>query len=257
MSRNLDENIKDQNVQEAWDTIATALEEIVRDEVPVRCLKKKLKTYMTIEALALRKRKERLWDIYRLTRQLVDKRKFTKVSNELRKKTRKLKHDMEFKIADECKANPKSFWNYVNRRLKVKPAVESLRLADGSLAHSDEDKCKVLSNFFQSVFTRESLGNIPVMEDRVYAKELEKVIISKEEVKCRLEHLKPNKAPGLDGIHPRLLKECASSLCGPLQVLFQKSLESGELPNAWKLAVVKPIFKKGSKHEVGNYIPSI
>ena len=162
---------------------------------------------------------------------------------------------MEHKIAEESRLNPKVFWNYVNRNMKLKPKVESIREADGRYAHSDRDKCVALSNFFQSVFTREDVRNIPIMEDRHCGQILEEVSFTREEVKLHLQRLKPNKAPGLDGFHPRLLKECASSLCGPLQMLFQKSIEAGELPDAWKNAVVKPIFKKGDKHSVGNYRP--
>ena len=44
-------------------------------------------------------------------------------------------------------------------------------------------------------------------------------------------------------------------LCEPIRILFQKSLDSGELPNEWKMALIKPIFKKGDRHEVGNYRP--
>ena len=84
---------------------------------------------------------------------------------------------------------------------------------------------------------------------------MEQVVISKEDVRNHLQMLKPYKSTGLDGIYPRLLKECASALCGPLQALFQKSLDCGELPMAWKEVVVKPIYRKGSKHEMGSYHP--
>ena len=91
------------------------------------------------------------------------------------------------------------------------------------------------------------------MTNRTYDQILEDVTFTKDDVKRHLEQLKPNKAPGLDGIHPRLLRECASSLSGPLQKLFQKSMETGELPTEWKKALVKPIYKKVDKHMVGNY----
>lgn len=41
----------------------------------------------------------------------------------------------------------------------------------------------------------------------------------------------------------------------PLQVLFRKSLDTGELPEAWKTANVTPIFKKGTKGDPANYRP--
>ena len=52
-----------------------------------------------------------------------------------------------------------------------------------------------------------------------------------------------------------MLRGCATALCGPLKILFQKSFDSGKLPSMWKKAVIKPIFKKGNRHELGNYRP--
>ena len=38
-------------------------------------------------------------------------------------------------------------------------------------------------------------------------------------------------------------------------MLFTKSLDSGFLPNDWKIGRITPIFKKGSKVKVNNYRP--
>ena len=70
-----------------------------------------------------------------------------------------------------------------------------------------------------------------------------------------LRRRKPNKSPGPDNIHPRLLKELADVLALPISLLFQKSLESKQLPQDWKSANVTPIFKKGNKGDSKNYRP--
>ncbi len=41
----------------------------------------------------------------------------------------------------------------------------------------------------------------------------------------------------------------------PLEILFNKSIRTGEIPEDWRKANVTPIFKKGTKGDPGNYRP--
>ena len=70
-----------------------------------------------------------------------------------------------------------------------------------------------------------------------------------------LKDVNPNKAAGPDGIHGKILKNCAVSLAYPLSVIFRVSYNSGMIPKDWKLANVVPVYKKGSKTSVENYRP--
>ena len=47
----------------------------------------------------------------------------------------------------------------------------------------------------------------------------------------------------------------AEELAYPLCKIFNKSIEIGDIPKDWKIAEVKPIFKKGCKNSPGNYRP--
>ena len=67
--------------------------------------------------------------------------------------------------------------------------------------------------------------------------------------------MKPQKSPGPDEIYARVLKECKSEVSSKLNVIFNKSLENGDVPEAWKLANVVPIFKKGNRTVTSNYRP--
>ena len=52
------------------------------------------------------------------------------------------------------------------------------------------------------------------------------------------------------------MRRFARQLSVPLQILFLQSLQLSELPQAWKLANVVPVYKgKGSRHEYVNYRP--
>jgi hypothetical protein len=56
----------------------------------------------------------------------------------------------ERKIALESKSKVKSFWNYINGKLKTRSGIER---SDGTIASSEADKVEVLNKFFISVFT--------------------------------------------------------------------------------------------------------
>ena len=52
-----------------------------------------------------------------------------------------------------------------------------------------------------------------------------------------------------------LLKKSINCLLKPLVDIFNQSIYTEEIPDIWKLANIMPIFKKGSKSELGNYRP--
>ena len=56
-------------------------------------------------------------------------------------------------------------------------------------------------------------------------------------------------------MHPRVLREVAEQVSEMLTDIFNSTLESGQVPEDWRVANVTPLFKKGSREELGNYRP--
>ncbi len=140
-------------------------------------------------------------------------------------------------------------------KTKTRQPVSDLYMEDGTLTKTDQEKAQVLNKFFTSVFTKEDLTNIPNIGSKDGLQELDTFTITEDEVRKKLNSLKPSKSPGPDGLHPKLLKELAPGLSYPLSTLFQSSLDEGRLPADWLVAHVSPIYKKGAKTEAGNYRP--
>ena len=130
------------------------------------------------------------------------------------------------------------------------------RKSDKTLTQTDAEAAKELSEFFKSVFVKES--SEPVLEFNVDSgintQTIENIEIKPAEVHRKLASLKVDKFPGPDGVHPRVLQEMANTLDTPLAMLFNKS-KDGILPEDWKCANVSSIFKKGSKLDAGYYRP--
>ena len=70
-----------------------------------------------------------------------------------------------------------------------------------------------------------------------------------------LLNVNPNKSPGPDGIHPKALKELAEILAKPLTIIFNTSIQTGIVPDLWKIGNIIALFKKGDKSDPGNYRP--
>ena len=84
---------------------------------------------------------------------------------------------------------------------------------------------------------------------------LEDVKITEDLIKKAIDRLKEHSAAGPDGIPARVIKELKEEIARPLQILFRRSMDTGTIPDKWRLAEVTPIFKKGSKAVPGNYRP--
>ena len=79
--------------------------------------------------------------------------------------------------------------------------------------------------------------------------------IEPDEVLQILLKLNPYKSADVYDISPRFIKECAYQVYQKLTTIFNISFQQGKFPSLLKIAKVVPIFKAGSKMEVGNYRP--
>ena len=111
---------------------------------------------------------------------------------------------------------------------------------------------------FSSVFTRENTSSLPVPETKFNGSEGEKLgqlVVTPEVVASKINNMKENKSPGVDGISPKILKEIVEQISMPLAHVFNMSLQEGIVPLEWKEANIIPLFKKGSRNKSVNYRP--
>ncbi|KAK4811177.1 hypothetical protein QYF61_019808 [Mycteria americana] len=158
-----------------------------------------------------------------------------------REKIRRAKAQLELNLATAVKDNKKCFYKYIHNKRRAKENLHPLLDAGGNIVVKDEEKAEVRNAFFASVFNSQtncSWGTQPPeLEDRD-REENEAPIIQGEMASDLLHHLDTHKSMGLDGIHPRVLRELAEVLTKPLSIIYQHSWLTWEVPVDWRLANV-------------------
>ena len=152
------------------------------------------------------------------------------------------------------KDNSKRFWSYVKHRKQDASGIAPLKKSDGLLYSDAPTQADILNKQFHSVYTREDTGNIPSKGPSPH-KSMNKISISTNGVKKLLRGLNIHKATGPDQIPTRLLHDFADELGPTLSAIFQRSLDTGKIPDDWREAAIVPVFKKGDRHQASNYRP--
>ena len=75
------------------------------------------------------------------------------------------------------------------------------------------------------------------------------------EIKRIITDLKSKNSSGMDEIPSKVLKCTPDNILWAIAHIFNLSLSNGEFIDAFKVAKVVPVFKKGSTYDVNNYRP--
>jgi len=74
-----------------------------------------------------------------------------------------------------------------------------------------------------------------------------------EDMRSELSRLRPGKAAGPDGLSPRVLKVCATQLCGVFHHVV--NLSTMIVPVLWKTSCLVPVPKKRHANTLNDYRP--
>lgn len=147
--------------------------------------------------------------------------------------------------------NTKKFWKVVNPR---KCSGQPIHLTKDDKLLSPSEAAEELNLFFGSVYTEEEPISADLKFDSINAT-MNDIVITPEGIESAIERLANNSSPGPDGICPKLLKITKPVISRIFVALFQQSIDTGCVPDTWKIARVTPIFKSGDSSMPSNYRP--
>ena len=254
----------------------TMFTQALNDTVPEKEIRIKGRTEPWIDAEVLELMQERDRALYNANHNKSDsnlRSTYKRLRNKVIKQTRKIKSKHFCEKIEENKDNPKLLWRQLNTIGYSNKSKEKSKI----VLEIDGEKCfdsKILANKMGDYFLtvaeklKSKIPNLPKVFDTgsesfkeyyiakgVVPKSQKIFRVSEEFVYKELCELNISKATGIDGFKPKFLKDGADVIKGPVTHIINLSLESGVVPNGLKSAIVKPLYKKGSRLDVGNYRP--
>ena len=149
--------------------------------------------------------------------------------------------------------NPKRFWSYIKKLRKDSNGIQPLKV-DGNVITDSKEKASIFNSHFKSVFTNEPDEVLPDKGPSPHP-QMENINITTPGIQTLLQNLNIHKASGPDRISTILLKETAEVTAPILKLIFERSLNTGDVPYDWRIANVTPIYKKGERCDPQNYRP--
>ena len=159
--------------------------------------------------------------------------------------------------------NPGSMWKTIRSCLPKKSASPKTYTQDDetvanmfndfftSVGQSTVDKIKALASEYNYDLTKLNFvpRHYPLSEQfsfhPVECKQVEQIVTS----------MPSNKAPGLDKVSVRVIKDCLPTILPSITHIINSSLGNGTFPSVWKKAVVTPIPKEGDHEQANNNRP--
>lgn len=168
--------------------------------------------------------------------------------NHLKKKKRE-----KFDIAIQKSENKsKTMWSFIK-------SMNNSQKRDLSLMNGNPlNIANEMNTFFVNTATRLT-ANISKSKSKCKYVEEDKSLrlrkISIEETREIIKSLKNKHSSGYDGISNKMIKQTVEEIVQPINYIINNSLKYGKFPDSMKIAIVKPIHKKGDINDYGNYRP--
>ena len=216
--------------------------------------KRKRAIWMNNELMKLIKLKREMWfKCLNCRFQSIDiVNDYKKIRTLVKEKVKIAVRDYEKDLVLNVKENPKRFYSYINKKIKVKDYIKALIDSSGNVTSDSKCIANILNNYFSSVFTIEN-RELPVFATRCEQACIDPTFV--DDIGNRLNDLDIKKSPGVDRVRPIVLCECSEGLKLPIKIIFEESFITGIIPEMWLNANITAIYKKGDKLEPSNYRP--
>ncbi|GBN78160.1 RNA-directed DNA polymerase from mobile element jockey [Araneus ventricosus] len=192
--------------------------------------------------------------MFQTYRDPVLKRKLNKLNKQINKLDQKIETDAFTNERLNVNATDGTVWKFVTPFKKKTKNIPSLN-GPGGIANTDLEKANFLADILETQFTLNNITNPETEElvaDSVMRFRTEANSVCKDfdhplpsEVLDCVKSLRINKAPGIDGISKKMIKNLPLHTILTITTIIHKIMTLGHFPTRWKTATVVPILKPG------------
>lgn len=256
-----------QNVNSATDLLVSSVSDIINKNTvrytPPRS-KRNLKPWITPGLLRCIRNRDRMHKQLKKQHNNVTLAiTYSRYRNYINKLLKKLKKEYNRQALMRTKNDPKLKWKAIKEITNIAPS----RVSSKALLKSTHDPTKSVNevnNYFVNVGRNlaNTIGQTnktsfvpptaPVSSPR---NSFALFNVTNDEINDHIMNLRRDCATGWDNISSRILQSSREIFVPLLRHIFQLSLTSGVFPDAFKKAIIHPIYKGGDGDDVTNYRP--
>ena len=248
-------HLNNKEINKAFDTWLTSIKRAADENAPIITKTKKNESrripWYNKELEEITKTKNMYIKLYKLYKNPEDKEAIKRAKNHQTHLKRKCKREYYKERINNFTGDSKKMWNILN---DITDRSYKEDILPDVINHETANS---FNNYFANVginVQRKLNINIPkptLNENGVFE--------FKPETKTRIEQLinriKPNVAVGHDQLSAKLIKTATTVISDDLRKLVNLSYEINTFPDQLKIAIVKPIHKKGTNNEPEQYRP--
>ncbi|GBM92212.1 RNA-directed DNA polymerase from mobile element jockey [Araneus ventricosus] len=202
----------------------------------------------------IRKERNLARKTFQITRDPALKRKTNRLNKEIIKLSDKIENDNYTNKLIIANTQDGSFWNITGPFKRKKQDIPSLN-GPASIANTDTEKANCLAESLEKQFHLNDISHTDtetIVQNSVgrfldtYRYSIFQIDPPSncEIINC-IKNLNIHKAPGIDGINNKMIKNFPNNIICNLTTIIHQILSLGYFPSRWRIATVIPILKAG------------
>ena len=264
------------DVNQSWCNFKTIFLQILDAVAPIKEIRLKNRTEPWMNNEILENIRHRDYLLYTFKKDRSNRnmyKEFCQLRNKIQRDVRMAKAEYFSSKIEENKNDSKKLWQQLKTlgySNKTKGETKVVLDTDGEMCFDSNRVANYINEFYTSIAS--SLVNKLPPAKNIFSTESD---VFKEHYKSKnvctnafklspvtidfvykeLLKLKSNKSTGPDGIPAKFLKDGAVVIKDHITFIINLSITSNSIPTDMKFARVRPLFKKNSRSDVGNYRP--